>query len=61
MNHNHGLKNIFKGAAIRASTSDGPFRDFYETLLAKGMRPTMARLTLARKIEAITLSSGRKE
>jgi transposase len=54
-NHNHDLKNIFKGAATRASTSTGPFRDFYETLLAKGMRPSMARLTLARKIAAITL------
>jgi transposase len=54
-NHNHDLKNIFKGAAMRASTSAGPLRDFYETLLAKGMRPTMARLTLARKIAAITL------
>ena len=54
-NHNHDLKNIFKGAAMRASTCDGPLRDFYETLLAKGMRPTMARLTLARKIAAITL------
>jgi transposase len=54
-NHNHDLKNIFKGAAMRASTCDGPLRDFYQTLLAKGMRPTMARLTLARKIAAITL------
>jgi hypothetical protein len=34
---------------MRASTCDGPFRNFYETLLAKGMRPTMARLALARR------------
>ena len=59
-NHNHDLKNIFKGAAMRASTSAGPFRDFYQTLLAKGMRPTMARLTLARKIAAITLTVWKK-
>jgi Transposase IS116/IS110/IS902 family len=38
-NHNHDLKNIFKGAAMRASTCDGPLRDFYQNLLAKGMRP----------------------
>jgi transposase len=59
-NHNHDLKNIFKGAAMRASTCDGPLRDFYQNLLAKGMRPTMARLTLARKIAAITLIVWKK-
>jgi transposase len=59
-NHNHDLKNIFKGAATRATTSTGPFRDFYETLLAKRMRPSMARLTLARKIAAITLIVWKK-
>ena len=59
-NHNHDLKNIFKGAALRASTCDGPLRDFYQNLLAKGMRPTMARLTLARKIAASTLMVWKK-
>ena len=59
-NHNHDLKNIFKGAAMRASTCHGPLRNFYEALLAKGMRPTMARLTLARKIAAITLILWKK-
>jgi transposase len=54
--HNHDLKNIFKGAAIKASVSAGPFHDFYQALLAKGNKPTMARLTLARKIAAITLT-----
>jgi transposase len=54
-NHNHDLKDIFKGAAMRASTAAGPLHDFYENLLAKGRKPTMARLTLARKIAAITL------
>jgi transposase len=59
-NHNHDLKNIFKGAAMRASTAAGPLRDFYEALLAKGRRPTMARLTLARKIAVITLIVWKK-
>ncbi len=59
-NHNHDLKDIFKGAAMRASTCDGPFRNFYQTLLAKGLRPTMARLPLARKIAAITLIVWKK-
>src|SRR5262252_1369390 len=59
--HNHDLKDIFKGAAMRASTAAGPLRDFYENLLAKGRKPTMARLTLARKIAAITLIVWKKE
>jgi transposase len=60
VNHNHDLKNIFKGAAMRASTCQGPLHDFYQILLARGMRPTMARLTLARKIAAITLILWKK-
>jgi transposase len=55
-NHNHDMKEIFKSAATRASCGTGPFRDFYAALLAKGMKPEMARLTLARKIAAITLT-----
>ncbi len=54
-NHNHDLKNLFKGAAIVASSKPGPFREFFTALLAKGMRPEMARLTLARKIATIVL------
>ena len=59
-NHNHDLKNLFKGAAISASTRPGPLYDFYVALLEKGMRPTMARLTLARKIATITLTMWKK-
>jgi transposase len=59
-NHNHDLKNLFKGAAISASTCPGPLYDFYVALQEKGMRPTMARLTLARKIATITLTIGKK-
>ena len=59
-NHNHDLKAIFKGAAIMASSREGPFHDFYQGLLTKGMRPAMARLTLARKIAAITLILWKK-
>ena len=59
-NHNHDLKNIFKGAAIRAAAVAGPFQEFYDALIAKGMKPPMARLTLARKIAAITLLVWKK-
>ena len=59
-NHNHDLKNLFKGAAMVASSKPGPFREFYVARLANGMRPEMARLTLARKIAAITLTVWKK-
>jgi transposase len=52
-NCNHDLKNLFKGAAILASNKPGPFQEFYAAMLAKGIRPEMARLTLARKIATI--------
>jgi transposase len=58
--HNHDLKNLFKAAATTACARDGVFGDFYAALLAKGMRPEMARLTLARKIAAITLKIWKK-
>jgi transposase len=59
-NHNHELKNLFKGAATTSTGRQGPFRTFYEGLLGKGMVPAMARLTLARKIAAITLCVWKK-
>jgi transposase len=54
-NCNHDLKNLFKGAAVVASTKPGPFGEFYAALVGKGMRPEMARPTLARKIATIVL------
>ena len=59
-NHNHDLKNLFKVAALSASTRPGPLCDFYGALVEKGMRPTLARLTLARKIATITLTLWKK-
>jgi len=59
-NHNHDLKNLFKGAATVAAAKAGPFQEFYDALVAKGIRPEMARLTLARKMAAITLIVWKK-
>ncbi len=58
--HNHALKGLLKSAAITASARPGPFRDYYEGLLAKGIEPAMARLTLARKIAAVVLTIWKK-
>src|SRR5437016_8812216 len=60
-NHNHEMKRIFKSTALSASRCAGPLQDFYAGLLARGMKPEMARLTLARKIAAITLTLWKKE
>jgi hypothetical protein len=59
-NHNHEMKEIFKSAANMASGREGAFHDFYQGLLTKGMQPAMARLTLVRKIAAITLILWKK-
>jgi len=58
--YNHDLKGLFKGAATRASVKPGPFQEFYQRSLGKGIKPTMARLTLARKLAAITLTLWKK-
>lgn len=58
-NHNHDLKDLFKSAALQASRK-GPFREFYEARVAKGTRPEMAHLTLARKIAVITWTVWKK-
>ena len=58
-NHNPGLKEIFKSAAVAAVTG-GVFKEYYDRALAKGIRPEMARLSVARKLAAITLVIWRK-
>jgi len=59
-NRNAHLKQLFKSTAISASTKPGPLGDYYARLLDKGIKPAMARLTLARKIAAITLVVWKK-
>jgi hypothetical protein len=60
-NHNHDLKNLFKGAAIRAAAVEKPFQEFYAALVAKGMKPPMARLPWQVRSPRSLCSSGRKE
>ena len=59
-NHNHDLKSLFKSAATQVGAAGDPLGDFYQNLLAGGMKPAMARLTLARKIAAIALKIWKK-
>jgi len=58
--YNHDLKGLFKAAATRASVLPRPLQDFYQRSLAKGIKPTRVRLTLARKIAALTLTLWKK-
>ena len=58
--YNPDLKGLFKAAALRASVLPGPFQDFYQRSLAKGIKPTLARLTRARKIAAMALTLWKK-
>jgi transposase len=59
-NHNRMLKNVFKGAATAAIVKAGPLRELYEQCVARGVPPELARVTLARKIAAITLRLWKK-
>jgi len=54
-NHNRVMKRVFMGAATAAAQRDAELRAWYEGRLAQGMREEMARLTLARKLAALTL------
>jgi transposase len=50
------LKAVFKGAAISVLGKDNPFREHFQRLIANGTAPHLARLTIARRIAAATLT-----
>jgi transposase len=54
-NHNRVVKDVFKSAATAAATRSGALQDWYRELLKRGMREELARVTLARKLAALTL------
>jgi len=53
------LKKLFRDIALHASIRQGPFRELYDAHIARGKRPSVARLTLARKIAAVVLAVWR--
>lgn len=64
LNHNHVLKDIFKGAAttvVQKLVETAPLRRDYERMLATGTKPNLAKLTLARKIASITLAMWKSQ
>jgi transposase len=63
-NHNHTLKSVFKGAAmtvLQTQSREEPLRASYERMLAAGTKPNLAKVTLARKLAAITLAIWKKK
>jgi transposase len=58
--HNRHLKDAFKGAATTACSDGGAFRPHFDHLVASGMREPMARLNVARKIAATSLTMWKK-
>jgi hypothetical protein len=59
-NYNPQLKHVFKSAATAATGRPGPLRDLYQDMLARGMRADIARVTLTRRLAAITLQMWKK-
>ncbi len=61
--HNHTLKDIFKGAAttVVQQARRVPIYADYERLLESGTKPNLAKLTLARKIAATVLRMWKDE
>src|SRR5450432_695094 len=62
-NHNHMLKNVFKGAATTVITqkTEHALRRDYNRLLDGGTKPNLAKLTIARKLAALTLAMWKKK
>jgi transposase len=57
-NYNRVMKDVFKSAA--KTVAAGVWKSRYEAMIAKGTPESLARLTLARKIAAITLAVWKK-
>jgi hypothetical protein len=62
-NRNPVLKEVFKGAAMHVSNLDDahPLKQDYLQLVARGLKPPIARVTIARKLAATVLSIWKNE
>ena len=58
-NGNRRLKSVFFSASASGRQSE-PYRIYLESLEQRGMRPEMARVTLARKIATLVLTLWKK-
>lgn len=53
------FKKLLRDIALHASIRGGPFRKLYDTYLKSGKRPSIARLSLARRVAAIIFAVWR--
>ena len=62
-NHNHVLKDVFKGAALTVLQSERypELRAYYQRQCDGGTKPTLAKVSLARKVAAIALAMWKKQ
>lgn len=58
VNYNRALKRVFKSAAM--TVARGPWKSYYDEMVAGGRKETAVLLTLARKIASITLTIWKK-
>lgn len=58
--HQPNLKEIFKSAALIAVARPGPWQQFYQQRVAAGGKHELVRLTVARKLAALTLHLWKK-
>jgi transposase len=62
-NRNSTLKLVFKGAAMHVSALDDehPLKQDYLQLVARGLDPSVARVTMARRLAATTLALWKRQ
>jgi len=53
------MKDVFKQAAL-AAIRKPPFEEWYSFHIQRGLKPALARVTVARKLAAVTLSMWKK-
>jgi hypothetical protein len=51
---------VFKGAATAATGRPGPLQNLYLEMIERGTDPELARVTLTRKLAAVTLRLWKK-
>ena len=59
-NHHPGLKAIFKGAAL-CVLRNKTWRAYYDGLVEGGTKPELARISVARKLAAVTLAVWQRQ
>lgn len=62
-NRNAVLKEVFKSAALQVTQmrDEHPLKQDYLQLVARGLKPPIARVTIARKLAATTLSLWKRQ